>query len=203
MERWKAVAHLGVRAGSLAGLLLLVCLHFLLPPGVVLWWFSCALLACAGHMSYMPITGLRIFLECHIDWLWFPGMTTFLLASYMFGLGAWTPMGTLLGWTLTAHTFMWRYLGKRGQPGALVKVPLHLLTRRGYGTEAGPTHETRVVMCANNVVEVCQDHSGQYMCRMGNMTHVACACPWFHQTGRLEYEQVHSAYAAPAIAPME
>ena len=33
-------------------------------------------------------------------------------------------------------------------------MPLHLLTRRGYGTEAGSTHKICAVMCANNVVEV-------------------------------------------------
>ena len=155
MEWWKAVVCLGVCARSIAGLLLMR-LHFLLPPVVVLWWFGCALLAHTGRTSYTPIAGLRIFLGCRVDWLRFPRMTTFLLASCMFGLATWTPMGTLLGWTLTAHTFLWHCLGKRGQPRALIKVPLHLLTWHGYGTEAGPTRETRVVMHADNVVEVCR-----------------------------------------------
>ena len=44
--------------------------------------------------------------------------------------------------------------GRRGQPGAFLDVILHLLARGGYGTKAGSTWETRIVMHADNMVKV-------------------------------------------------
>ena len=93
--------------------------------------------------------------EWCFDDLRLPGMTTFLvLAPCMFGFGARAPMGTFPRQMLTAHTSLWWFLGKRGKPTALRKVSLQLLTRHGYGVKACPTHEARMVMRANNVVEV-------------------------------------------------
>ena len=154
MEWWKAVAHPGMHTRSLAGLLLLVRLPFLLPPGVALRWFGCAFLAHTSRTGYTPVPSLRVLLRCRTGWLRFPRFATmFGLACPMFGLGPQAPMGTLLGWMLTTHTFLW-HLRRSGKPRALVNVPLHLLTQRGYGTEAGPTHETHIVMCTDNVVQV-------------------------------------------------
>ena len=145
MERWKTVMRLKVHVGLFAGFLLLVHLHLLLAPDVAPRWFSCALLAHAGHMSYVSITGLGVLLRCLAGWPRFFWMTAF-LASYVFGA-----RGTLLGWMPTACTFLW-HCGRRGQPGAFLKVLLHLLTWWGYSTKAGPTCK----MCTDNVVEVGQ-----------------------------------------------
>ena len=133
-----------------AGLLLLVRLHFLLMPGVAPRWFGCAFLAHASHMGYVPIPGLRVLLRCQASWSRFLGMMAFLLASCVFGA-----RGTL-GWKLTVCTFLWCCCGRRGQSRAFVNVPLHLLNQCSYSTEAGPTCEIGAVMCADNVVEVCQ-----------------------------------------------
>ena len=144
-------------ARLLARLLLVHLLCLLLAPGVMLWGLSGALLTHTSCASQTPIAGLRVFLRCRLGRLQFPGMMTLLvLASSVFGLGAWAPMGTFLRRMLTTRTFLWWFLGKRGQPGALGKVLLQLLTRRGYGVKACPTHETHVVMRADNVVEVCR-----------------------------------------------
>ena len=35
-------------------------------------------------------------------------------------------------------------------------MSFHLLIRSGYGTETGPTCEIHLVMCTDNVVQVCQ-----------------------------------------------
>ena len=140
----------------LAGLLLVRLLCLLLAPGVTLRGLSGALLTHAGHTSQMPIAGLRIFLRCRIGRLRFPRMTTLLvLASSVFGLGAWAPMGTFIRQILTTHTFLWWFLGKRGQPGALGRVLLQLFTQCGKGIKACPTHKARMVMHADNVIEVC------------------------------------------------
>ena len=144
---WKTVTRLRVHVGLLAGFLLLVHLC-LLMPGVAPRWFGCVFLACAGRMSYMPIPGLRVLLRCLAGWSWFFGMMAFLLALYEFGARS-----TFLGWTPTARTFLWCH-GKRGQPGVFLKVLLHLLAWGGYSSEAGPTCEIRIVMHADNVVEV-------------------------------------------------
>ena len=74
---------------SLARLLLVHLLHFLLTPGVMLQGSSCALLTHASRTSQTPIAGLEVFLRCYLAWLRLPGMMTLLiLASPMFGLGA-------------------------------------------------------------------------------------------------------------------
>ena len=148
MEWWKAVTCFMARVGLLAGFLLLVHLRLLLMLGVVPRWFSCAFLARAGCAGYVPIPRLRVLLRCQAGWSWFSEWRPFFLASYVFGA-----RGTLLGWTLTAHTFL-RHHGRRGQPRAFVNVPLHLLTWWGYSTKAGPACEIQVVMHADNVVEV-------------------------------------------------
>ena len=53
----------------------------------------------------------------------------------------------------TGRTFL-QCRGRRGQPGAFLDVNLHLLARGGYGTKAGPTSETHIVMRADNMVKV-------------------------------------------------
>ena len=83
-------------------------------------------------------------------WLGFLGTATFLFVSHMFG--AWS---TLFRQTPTGRTFL-RCLGRRGQPGAFLNVILHLLARGGYGTKAGPTCKTRVIIRADNMVKVGQ-----------------------------------------------
>ena len=75
-------------------------------------------------------------------------MAAFLFASHVFG--AWS---TLFRQMPTRHTFL-RCRGRRGQPGAFLNVILHLLARGGYGTKAGPTCETRVIMRVDNMVKV-------------------------------------------------
>ena len=54
----------------------------------------------------MPIPSLRVLLRCQASWSQFFGMMAFLLASCVFGA-----RGTLLGWTLTAHTFLQHVMG--------------------------------------------------------------------------------------------
>ena len=136
-----------VRVGLLAGFLLLVCLQLLLMPGLALGRSGCAFLTHAGHTSYAPITGLRV-LRGLAGRFGLLGMAAFLFASHVFG--AWS---TLFRQTPTGHTFL-RCRGRRGQPGAFLNVILHLLARGGYGTKAGPTCETHVVMHTDNMVKV-------------------------------------------------
>ena len=138
------MAHVGLLAGFL-----LVRLCLLLMPGVAPRWFNCAFLAHASHVSYVPITSLRV-LRCLAGWLRFFRMMAFLLASYVFGARS-----TLLRWMPTAHTFLW-CRGGRGQPGAFLKVLLHLLGWGCYRTDAGPTCQICIVMHVDNVVEVGQ-----------------------------------------------
>ena len=152
MERWKAVARLMMCVGLLAGFLLLVRLCFLLMPGVAPRWFGCAFLAHAGYVGYVPIPSLRVLLR-RLSWLvtisseWWP---FFLLPACL------EPGALFLGECSPCTHFPAMWCGRRGQSGAFINVPLHLLTQWGYGTEAGPTCEIRIVMHADNVVEVGQ-----------------------------------------------
>ena len=95
----------------------------------------------------MPITGLRV-LRGLAGQLGFLGTAAFLFASHVFGVRS-----TLFRRMPTGHTFL-QCRGRRGQPGAFLDVILHLLARGGYGTKAGPTSETRIVMRADNMVKV-------------------------------------------------
>ena len=106
-----------------------------------------SLLTCAGRASYMPITGLRV-LGALDGRLGFLGTAAFLLFTHMLGF-----RNTLLRRTPTGRTFLgWR--NKSGQPGTFLDVIFHLLSRRSYDTETGATSEARVVMCADNMVEI-------------------------------------------------
>ena len=166
----KAVTCHGMHVGLLVGFLLLVrlCL-FLLMLSAVLGRFGHGLLARTGHVSYAPITGLRV-LRGLAGQLGFLGMAAFLFASHVFGVRS-----TLFRRTPTGHTFL-RCRGRRGQPGSFLDVNLYLLARGGYGTKAGPTSETRIVMRADNMVKV-----GRIM---DSMTRVCRAHPWLPQSGR-------------------
>ena len=136
-----------VRVRLLAGFLLLARLRLLLMLGPALCWSSCAFLTRASRVSYAPITGLRV-LRGLAGRLGILRTAAFLFASHVFG--AWS---TLFRRTPTGRTFL-QCRGRRGQPGAFLNVILHLLARGGYGTKAGPTCETRVVMRADNMVKV-------------------------------------------------
>ena len=106
-----------------------------------------SLLARAGRASYAPITGLGV-LGGLAGWLGFLRMAAFLLFTHVLGF-----RNTLLRRMPTGHTFL-RWRNKSGQPGAFLDVFLHLLNRRSYGTETGATSEARIVMCADNMVEI-------------------------------------------------
>ena len=142
----KAVTHRGVHVGLLVGLLLRLRL-FLLMLSATPGRLSQGLLACAGHVSYMPITGLRA-LRGLAGWLGFLRMAALFFAAHVCGVRS-----TLFRRTPTGCTFL-RCRGKRCQPRAFLDVSLHLLARGGYGLKAAPTSETRIVMCADNMVKI-------------------------------------------------
>ena len=111
------------------------------------------------HVGHVPVNALRVLLSRWNGWSWFPRMMTLFLASCMFGssaipLGWMTTMRTLLWGCGRSSRSLWWWQHGRVQPLALVKVPLHLLTRRSYSTETSPTHKIHVIMHADNVVQV-------------------------------------------------
>ena len=144
----RTVMRYRVCVGLLAGFLLLVrlCL-FLLVLSAASGSFGRGFLARGGRASYAPITGLRV-LGGLAGWLGFLRTAAFLSSVHMFGVRS-----TLFRQMPNGRTFL-RCHGRRGQPGAFLDVNLHLLDRGGYGTKAGPTSETRIVMCADNMVKV-------------------------------------------------
>ena len=81
----KAVMCHGVHVRLLAGLLLLRLSLFLLMLSAAPSRFDRGLLACAGRMSYMPITGLRV-LRGLASWLGFLRTAAFLFAAHMLGV---------------------------------------------------------------------------------------------------------------------
>ena len=107
MSTLKAVTRHGVRVGLLAGLLLLRLSLFLLMLSAAPGRFGRGLLARAGHVSYVPITGLRV-LRGLASQLGFLRMAAFLFAAHVLGVGS-----TLFRQMPTGHTFL-RCCGKRG-----------------------------------------------------------------------------------------
>ena len=103
----------------------------------------------AGHAGYVPITGLGV-LGVLDGRLGFLGAAAFLLFARVLGF-----RNTLLRRTPTGCTLL-RWRNKSGQPATFLDVFFHLLSRRSYDTEIGATSEARVVMCADNMVEICR-----------------------------------------------
>ena len=137
-----------------------VCLCFLLPAGSgMLHWLSCAFLAlCQPCELHAPIPHLRVLLRCQV-WLVMISRNDepFFLLPACLDLELELPWALFLGECSLHTTFLWHCQGKRGQPGALIKVPLHPLTWSRL-RHWGRSHmwNLHVVMHADNEVEVCR-----------------------------------------------
>ena len=132
------------RVRLLAGLLLF---GLLLVLSVVPGRLGRSLLTHAGHAGCTPVAGLGV-LGALDGQLGFLGAAAFLLFTRVLGFRS-----TLLGRAPTGCTFL-RWHSESGRPGTFLDVIFHLLSGGGCGAGTGAASEARVLMCADNMVEV-------------------------------------------------